>query len=735
MSIQKKILLIIFATFSILFGGLYFGIKHIIIANHLEIEDDFIKKDVIRAQEAYENLATQLQIKSSDWGNWDDTYNFILDHNQAYIESNHTDVSLSNLGIHFMLFIDNENKLVASKVISESTGEGIEPSAEILGLIDPNRGFLQSPQNNFEKAGLITIDKKPAVIVTRPILTSNKTGPSRGTLIFGFFITEDTQKHIKELVHLNIDFGFINHLEKKSLPPVPETSLISENEITGQMSLSNIDNQLEYYIRITQQRPIYQEGLRNTHLLALILTGSTLLFSTLIYYLLHQMIINRLSFVHKDLDRIAENKNHYLRVHQMGNDEIGKLAKNINDTLDSLQKAQDDLTSTQQQLLQSQRLESIGKLAGGIAHDFNNILGSILGYATLLKGKLSADENICKKLDIIITSSQRGAELTKQLLGFARQGKYEKKDITPNEIIEECINLLNSTAKGISIEKILDSKTYHMEGDPSQLLQVLLNLGINARDAMPNGGRIFFGSQNTELDTLAIKSLNAPTHITPGLYVHITVRDTGTGIPKEIQEKIFDPFFTTKGKGNGFGMGLATVHGIVENHGGFIRLNSEVGQGTTFHIFFKATKSNEGHSIAKSTSTRQADLKMIYNKSILVTDDEEILRDYIGDILQPYRAHTIFAGDGVEGIEKAKQTKPDLAILDIIMPKKDGFQTYETLHELYPSLPVIFVSGYSEDSKLSKLRENGNVFFVQKPYKPEILLETIALALQPESKI
>ena len=736
MSIQKKIILIIFMALSVLFSGLYLGIQHIIISNHLKIEEDFTQNNVLRVKEAYQNLSTQLGIKSSDWANWDDTYKFIQDHNKTYIESNQTDTSLASLNIHFMLFVDNKNKLVASKVISEETGLGIPPSAEILKLTDPGSKFLQSPDNNFEKEGLIIIDHKPAVIVTRPILTSNKTGPSKGTLIFGFFITHETQNHIKDLVHLKTEFGFLkDDLHKTEMIEIrPETRIVSESEIEGHVTLDNIYGQPEFYIKTKQDRPIYLAGLHSVHLLAIIMSMSVLFFSGLIYQLLHQIIIKRLSLIDHDLHRISENKNHYLRVHQIGHDELGRLAKNINDTLDTLQKYQDSLTTTQQQLLQSQKLESIGKLAGGIAHDFNNILGSILGYATLLKGKLSHDENLSKKIDTIITSSQRGAELTKQLLGFARKGKYEKKEISPNQIIDECINLLHSTAKGIAIEKITDPKTSHFEGDPSQLLQVLLNLGINARDALTGqSGKIYFGSQDTELDSLALKSLQAPPHITAGVYVHLTVRDTGSGISKEIQDKIFDPFFTTKGSGKGFGMGLATVSGIVENHGGFIRLNSEPGQGTTFHLFFKAMKPSESalsQAPQQNIPVKDIDLKVIENKTILVTDDEEVLRDYIGDVLAPYHTQTLFAGDGVEGIEKAKQNKLNLAILDIIMPHKDGFQAYEAIHELYPSLPVVFVSGYSEDSKLAKLRENKNIFFVQKPYKPELLLETIALALK-----
>lgn len=740
MLIQKKILAIIFVTLGILFSSLFLVIRHITIEGHLNIENNLVEQNIKRVQESINGLVEQLGIKSSDWGNWDDTYKFIEDHNKDYISSNLEDTSLKNMKINFMLFIDNDQKIVKAKSISETTWTDVTPTQDILHLAKPESQLLQSPEHTFEKGGLILLDQKPAVIFTRPILTSELKGPSRGTLIWGYFITPQIIDDIEKKTHLTISFDRWDLTKDMSHndigQPHKRIEVLGDDHIEGYSTINDIYGNKTFYIEVLQDRPVYQEGIKNTHYLGLVLIASMALVSVLLFILLDRIIISRMMYIHKDLKKISQAQNMYLRVRSLGKDEIGNLSDEINKTLEALEKSHSSLETTRNQLIQSQKLESLGKLAGGIAHDFNNILGSVLGYASLLQSKFANDASISKKLSVIVQSAERGAHLTKQLLGFARQGKYEKAVFSINDVIDECLELIKSSTKNITIEKILDPQTLPLEGDSTQILQVILNLGLNAKDAMPDGGKLYFGTQNTDLDELTLKSLGAPVDMKKGKYVHLTVRDTGTGIPKDIQGKIFDPFFTTKSHGKGSGLGLATVHGIVENHQGWITLNSEEGRGTTFHIFFPvSTKPSTAIPTVKA-ETNTFDLSIIENKTILITDDEKNLRDYVSDILTSHKAHIVSAENGKDGAEKFHQYQVDLVILDIIMPQYDGFYAYEEIHKDNPDTPILFVSGYSEDNKVAALRanSNGKVFFVQKPYKPEKLLSTIAAALRKERK-
>ncbi len=246
-----------------------------------------------------------------------------------------------------------------------------------------------------------------------------------------------------------------------------------------------------------------------------------------------------------------------------------------------------ELKQTQEQLFQSQKLESLGKLAGGIAHDYNNILASIMGFGSMLRQRVGHDEKSVIQADIIISSAERAAKLTQQLLGFARKGQYERKIFSLNDSVKQTVDILSATVtKNIDIRTNLEADLATIEGDSNQIMQVLLNLGLNARDAMPQGGTITIETQNYLVKEGSPAELNRDKHH----YVLLKFSDTGTGIDLSVRDKIFDPFFTTKPQGKGTGLGLAMVYGIVKNHGGIIDIESELGEGTTFLLYFPANQ-------------------------------------------------------------------------------------------------------------------------------------------------
>jgi len=364
----------------------------------------------------------------------------------------------------------------------------------------------------------------------------------------------------------------------------------------------------------------------------------------------------------------------------------------------------------QDQLLQSQKMEAIGTLAGGIAHDFNNILMSIQGYISLIQMDLQPDHPGHTRLQKIEEQISSGANLTRQLLGFARGGKYEVKTTNLNDLVEKSAEIFGRTHKEISVSREFQEKLWPVEVDRGQIDQVLLNLYINAWQAMPAGGDLSLTTQNVILQKMDVK----PHGVSPGKYLKISVMDTGTGIDEKIRERIFDPFFTTKEPGKGTGLGLASAYGIIRNHGGFITVHSELDKGSTFDIYLPASKKD---SVTEEKSPQQKILTG--RETILLVDDENSNITVTKEILESLGYQVMIAGSGQEAIAlySEKGNEIDLIVLDLIMPGMGGGKAFDILREIDPSIRVILSSGYSVDGEALQIMERGCNGFIQKPFR------------------
>ena len=385
-----------------------------------------------------------------------------------------------------------------------------------------------------------------------------------------------------------------------------------------------------------------------------------------------------------------------------------------------------DITERKQleeQLRRSQKMEALGTLAGGIAHDFNNILGGILGYASFIRAQMAADDPFRSDVETIIHSAQRAAELTNQLLAFARGSRPETRPVDLRETIQEVVRLLGRTIdRSIMIEPRLNGELPAVEGDPAQLQQMLLNLCLNARDAMPAGGRLTIEAQNVTLD-----AGRALPDLKPGDYVLLSVSDTGVGMDVETQAHLFEPFFTTKREHGGrhSGLGLAMVYSIVRNHGGIIRVDSEPGKGSTFRVYLPVSTqtvtlpSPPVKSLAGGTET------------ILVVDDEEVIRDVARRILCAAGYTVLTAENGVQAVELFRQRREeiDLVILDMIMPEMSGEETFTRLREIDPQVRTLLSSGYSQEGRAEHILKAGVRGFLQKPYTIEDVLHKVRTVL------
>ncbi len=367
---------------------------------------------------------------------------------------------------------------------------------------------------------------------------------------------------------------------------------------------------------------------------------------------------------------------------------------------------------TEARLLQAQKMESIGTLAGGIAHDFNNLLMGIQGHASLALLKLDKNDPNYEHVKTIESLVMKGATLTKQLLGFARGGKYEVRRVDLNALLSKTSNQIGRTKKDIRIHRNLEDALWPTDVDQKQIEQVLVNLFVNAWQAMPGGGELYIATKNIVLEENRFKSYSGKT----GPYVKISITDTGVGMDEKTRERIFEPFFTTREMGRGTGLGLASAYGIIKNHNGFINVYSEKGQGTTFNIYIPAAIKQDarGHY----TTTGDEAEASSGTETILLVDDESVILNVAEDMLKSLGYTVITASDGPTALDiyKGKQDQIELVILDMVMPDMGGGEVFDQLKEINPSVKVLLSSGYSLNGQASRIIDRGCDGFIQKPF-------------------
>jgi PAS domain S-box-containing protein len=388
----------------------------------------------------------------------------------------------------------------------------------------------------------------------------------------------------------------------------------------------------------------------------------------------------------------------------------------------------EDITEYRQmeiQLREAQKMEAIGTLAGGIAHDFNNLLMGIQGYASLMLLEIDQKHPFYENLEAIEKQVRSGADLTRQLLGYARGGRYEVRPTDANELIEQTLTMFARTRKELNIHRTYGDALWVADIDRAQIEQVLLNLFLNAWQAMPGGGDLYLETANVLFNEEEASDID----LVPGRYVKVSVRDTGVGMDEWTRERIFEPFFTTKEMGRGTGLGLATVYGIVKGHQGFIKVHSERGEGSIFTVYLPASKATlEEEKIRPSEELKKG------GETILLIDDEEVVLVVTRRILRMLGYTVITASSGPEAIEVYRSRRDEIAlvILDMIMPGMGGRETFERLKRINTRVRVILSSGYSVEGQAQDIIDQGALTFIQKPFSANNLSEKIREVLESE---
>jgi len=371
----------------------------------------------------------------------------------------------------------------------------------------------------------------------------------------------------------------------------------------------------------------------------------------------------------------------------------------------------------EEQLRQSQKMEALGQLAGGVAHDFNNLLQTVIAHVQFVEETLSPEDSTYEDIQQIRAATQKGAMLTRQLLAFSRRQHIEPEDLDLNLVISDLMKMVRRViGEDIELKILPGAKLANIHADPGQMEQILMNLAVNSRDAMPKGGSITIATGNRHLTAEFCK-----THqwARVGDFVVLTFRDTGCGMDEETRARVFEPFFTTKAPSKGTGLGLATVYGIVKQHEGLIQVASELGKGTQFEIYLPACAPQESHP-----RTRRAVTTPRGTETVLLAEDDEIVRRLIVRVLKRSGYAVLVAEDGQQALDilEEKAGEVAIAVLDVVMPKVSGRVVYERILEIAPNIPVLFCSGYSTDSLHTEFIAEQGLQVMPKPYNPDDLL-------------
>ena len=522
-----------------------------------------------------------------------------------------------------------------------------------------------------------------------------------------------------------------NHLKfLPAIPPANETTTEQDADdgvISFTRTLAGWDNRPLTRLLICNDSETISELNQSAHLLLALLVGSALV-------LLLVLTVSLTWWVSRPLRLISQT----LRTEQVGpldklrdtGGEFGPLAEMIREFFGQRENliaevferkhAQEALRQSGEQLRQAQKMEAVGRLAGGVAHDFNNLLTAILGYAELLVNRRDLDETSRGNVEMIQKAGRQAAAVTHQLLAFSRKQVLQPRVIDLNALVCDFERILRRViGEHIELQTEANAPCGRVRADPNQVEQVILNLGVNARDAMPKGGRLSIRTDNVQFDDAAAKGL-AP-DLAGGVYVLLEVTDTGCGMNDEVKSRIFEPFYTTKGPGKGTGLGLATVYGVVKQSGGTTLVDSAPGEGTTFRIYLPMAEGEVDEVRPKTVVPIQPPQRRA--ETVLVVEDEEIVRELVCQVLTEHGYDVLCAPNGIEAMRMSAehQGRISLLITDVVMPQMGGLELSRRLTALRTDLKVLYVSGYSEDDMNEQGVLSADMEFLEKPFTPQAI--------------
>ena len=695
MKVQTKILLLLLLVVLTFIGGLTLvrwnaSRRFKTIADQRAVERSRIFDEFLAER------GDQLAAIVDDSTNWDDLVRAIKADDHAWAEANIpldtlTEKNFNALWIYkpdLTLFHSKNNRYTDALRDAPLPREALE---KLFAARDVSHFFVPTSEGWMELRGA----------TIHPSRDRYRETPPQGYFLAGrFWIDENIRR-------MSLFTGYIIRIVPTNEAVPDRTSAEEQGLITFARTLKGWDGRAVAQIQVEHDSPLIREFNRAERNLFI----GLLVFAAALFLLLATSLIR---WVRRPLHLISANlekqRPEGLAPLAQQPHEFGRLAQLIlkfRETVETLHQAEE-------QLRHSQKLEAVGRLAGGIAHDFNNLLTAIIGYSELIEKRNGGDTR--EHAQLIRKAGEQAAALTRQLLAFSRKQLLEPRVLDLNALVSDMEKLLQRVI-GEGIRIAIESKAAHARvcADPNQLEQVLLNLAVNARDAMPGGGTLHIATADVALtlDEIAARGIE----VEPGDYVALVVSDTGSGMDEETRSRIFEPFFTTKGPGKGTGLGLATVYGIVKQSGGGITVDSSPDKGTTFSIFLPATTSalDVEESPSESADNRGSE-------TVLVVEDEEVVRQLICAVLSEAGYNVLCADSGRQALELGRDYKQriDLLVTDIVMPDMHGPTLAREISPLQPDMKLLFVSGYS-DSDISDQGVPAGLEVLQKPFTQESL--------------
>jgi signal transduction histidine kinase/ActR/RegA family two-component response regulator len=696
MKVQTKILLLLLLVVSTFIGGLTL-VRWNAERRYKAIADE---RAVERSRIFDEFLAErgdQLAAIVDDSTNWDDLVRAIRANDHAWAEANIpiqtlTEKDFNALWIYkpdLTLFHSKNNRYSEALRDAPLSREALE---KLFAARDVSHFFVSTSEGWMEMRGATIHPSRDRYRETAP----------QGYFVAGrFWIDENIRR-------MALFTGYIIRIVPNEQAVTNRSSAEEHGLITFSRTLNGWDGKPVAQIQVEHDSPLIREFDRAERNLFYAL----LIFAALLFLLLATSLMR---WVRAPLRLISTNLEKEdpagLTPLAAKQHEFGRLAQLIL----KFRETQQTLHEAEEQLRHSQKLEAVGRLAGGIAHDFNNLLTAIIGYAELIEKRNNGDTR--DQAQLIRKAGEQAAALTRQLLAFSRKQLLEPRVLDLNSLIREIEKLLQRViGESIRITIEAGDAEARVRADPSQLEQVLLNLAVNARDAMPGGGTLRIATRKVALTPAEINA--RALDVAPGDYIALVVSDSGSGMDEETRSRIFEPFFTTKGPGKGTGLGLATVYGIVKQSGGGITVDSAPGQGCTFSIFLPATTSELDVAEADQVATDNRGAE-----TVLVVEDEEVVRDLICASLSDLGYNVLCAASAEEGLGHAREHRSaiDLLVTDVVMPDMHGPALAREISPLQPNMKVLFVSGYSDADISDQGAISPGLLVLQKPFTQEIL--------------
>ncbi len=713
MSLRQKTLLIVALTTLALVASLYALGQTILLDGFRQVEREAAERQVRQAVAAIEAEISYLSRTAIDWSGWDDTYEFVVDANEEFIESNLVDATLAvaSLRINLIAIVDLEGKVVFQKGYDLSADKRVQVPLSFSEHLTET-GLLGLPEPLSKRTGIVLLPDAPMLIAARPIVTSEHEGPIRGVVIMGRYLDDHEVERLQSITQLSLSR---ERLDKGTLEPDyqearsalgPESRIhvqpLSDTRLAGYTIMKDLYDRDAVLLRVETTREIYQQGLLTVRYLITAVAVAGVFFAAVTVLLLEGTVLRRLADLGQSVRKVGEEKDLEAAVSVSGSDELADLGTTINDMLKQLAQAE-------REMVRLERLRALGEMAAGVSHNLNNMLLGILIPAEILQDQVK-DPGAKKQIDAIMFSATRAAELVRQLHGALPHKREEEGGaVSATAAVKRAVESARprwkdaAEAEGSTIKMIthLDESVPLVRGTETGLHDVLLNLLFNAIDAMPQGGSL----------TLCLRA--------DGEDVLLSVEDSGVGMDTSTQRRIFEPFFTTKAA-VGTGLGLYTVYNTVNSWGGSVEIESSPGIGSKFTIRLPVAAEDDELPPAKEQAP-------VRSGRLLVVEDDDTAREFMVKVLSG--KHEVSSHDNAAAVlDEFNSGWFDAALIDLGMPGLPGDALAQTLRSRDATLPTILVTGWDIGETDPRLAHFD--FCLKKPFRVPELLSTAAEAIQ-----